>query len=154
MMVIKCELLSTGDDMRRMNVFSQAKQIGLHIPDSEILERMNWGTPEVLEQKWLKEQLTNMALSMFQKTQDAQLQMMVSQQQAQMQMQMQQAQMQQQQQEAMAAQQPQGMSPPEQMGGSPMISNANGIGNNPNQGGTPPAMSAPEMTRTATQRPQ
>ena len=34
-----------------------------------------------------------------------------------------------------------------------MIENADGMANNPNAGGLPPAMSAPQMTRTATQRP-
>jgi predicted lipid carrier protein YhbT len=152
-MIIKCELLASGDELRRMNVFSQAKQIGLHVPDSEILERMNWGTPEALEQKWMKEQIQNMALTMFQKQQDAQLQMMVSQQQMQMQMQAQQAQQQAQMQAQQQAQQPpQGMSPPEQMGGAQMM--PGGMANDPNQGGLPPAMSNPQETRTQTQRPQ
>ena len=148
-MVIQCELLSvnTSDEMQRMNVFSQAVQIGLPISKGEIAERMGWGEQDVLKQDWLKEKIEEIALAMFQKTQDAQLEMMVQQQQLAMQAQMQA------QQQAQPPQGPQGMVPPEQMGGQPMIENADGMANNPNAGGLPPAMSAPQMTRTATQRP-
>jgi hypothetical protein len=142
-MLILCELLtaSPGDEMQRMNVFQTAKQVGLHIPDSEILERMNWGSPEVLEQQWLKEQIANLALQQFQKMQDMQLQMMASQMQAAMQQQM------------MAAQAPaQGQPPPDQMGGAQMM--PGGEANNPGGGGLPPAMSSPQETQTQTRAPQ
>jgi len=142
-MIIQCELLAanTSDEMQRMNVFSQAKQIGLHIPDSEILERMNWGSPEVLEAQWVKEQINNMALAQFQKMQDMQLQMMASQMQQAMQAQM------------MGAQaQAQGQPPPDQMGCAQMM--PGGQGNNPAAGGLPPAMSSPNETQTQTRAPQ
>lgn len=143
-MIILCELLPTspGDDLQRMNVFSQAKQIGLHVPDSEILERMNWGSPEDLEQKWMKEQINNTAFEMFKQMQALQLQMMATQFQQQQQAQMMAAQQQQQ-----GAQVP----PPEQMGGAQMM--PGGPGNNPNQGGLPAAMSSPQETQTQTRSP-
>jgi hypothetical protein len=145
-MIIQCELLptNTSDEMQRMNVFSQAVQIGLPISKAEIVERMGWGEAEIAKQDWLKEQIESMALANFQKMQDLQLQMMSAQMQSQMQMQ-QQVQMQ-----AMAQEQ-QGMVPPEQMGGSEMM--PEGQANNPAMMGNVPAQSAPSMTQTATRRP-
>jgi hypothetical protein len=151
-LVIQCELLSNTptDEMQRMNVFSQAVQIGLPLPKKQIVERMDWGEGDVLQQEWEREQISGMALAQFQKQLDAQLQMQVQAQTMQMQMQAQQAQMQAQ---AQAQAQPQpGMSPPEQMGGAQMM--PGGMANDPNQGGLPPAMSDPNETRTMTQRPQ
>lgn len=150
-MVIQCELLSTNpsDEMQRMNVYSQAVQIGLPLAKKQIVERMGWGEGDVLEADWLKEKIQEMALASFQQMQQMQLQQMAQAQQ----MQAQQAQAAQ----AQAAQQQQGgggMSPPEQMGGSQMFDNASGGGFNPNQGGNSPMMAAPQMTRTATQGPQ
>lgn len=145
-MVIQCELLSTSpsDEMQRMNVFSQAKQIGIPISGKQIVERMGWGDGDVVSQDWLKEKIEEMALASFQKWQDGQLQITL-------------------QQMMTAAQKPPepptggtpspaGTPPPEQMGGAQMM--PGGIGNDPNQGGVPPAMSSPQETRTMTQRPQ
>jgi hypothetical protein len=152
-MVVQCELLSItpSDEMQRMNVFSQAVQLGLPISKGDIVERMGWGEADVMKQDWLKEQIEQMALANFQKLQDLQLQMQQQQAQMAMQMQAQQAQMQMQQQQA--PQGPQGMVPPEQMGGGGEGMIPGGQMNNPN-GALPPAMSAPQMTRSATQGPQ
>ncbi len=154
-MVIKCELLSTNtsDEMQRMNVFSQAKQLNLPISSADIVERMGWGEADVLKADWMKEQIEMNALQTFLKMQDPEFKMKF----AQFQQQMQAAQMQQEQmaQQAQAAQQqgpPQGPpGPPAQMGGAQMM--PGGMGNDPNQGGLPPAMSDPNETRTQTQRP-
>jgi hypothetical protein len=152
-MVVQCELLSItpSDEMQRMNVFSQAVQLGLPISKGDIVERMGWGEADVMKQDWLKEQIEQMALANFQKLQDLQLQMQQQQAQMAMQMQAQQTQMQMQQQQA--PQGPQGMVPPEQMGGGGEDMIPGGQMNNPN-GALPPAMSAPQMTRSATQGPQ
>lgn len=144
-MIIQCELLSTNtsDELQRMNVFSQAVQIGLPISKGDIVERMGWGEQDVMKQDWIKEKMEEIALSTFQKMQDLQLQQMAAQAQQAMQMQ---------QQAAMAAQnQPQGMPPPEQMGGANMM--PGGDMNNPNAGGMPAAMSSPQETQTQTRRP-
>jgi hypothetical protein len=145
-MIIQCELLTTNtsDEMQRMNVFSQAIQIGLPISKKEVAERMGWGNADVLEQDWLKEKMQEIALQMYQKQKDAELQLMMSQQQMQMQMAAKQAQMAQ-------PQGPQGQVPPEQMGGANMM--PGGMGNDPNQGGMPAAMSSPQETQTQTRRP-
>jgi hypothetical protein len=137
-MLIQCELLTTNtsDEMQRMNVFSQAVQIGLPISKGEIAERMGWGQQDVLKQDWMKEKIEEIALSMFQKMQDAQLTMMV--------------------QKMMQPPPPppQGVPPPEQMGGGGEGMIPGGAANDTNQGGLPSAMSAPQMTRTATEGPQ
>lgn len=150
-MIIQCELLptNTSDEMQRMNVFSQAVQIGLPISKGDIVERMGWGEADIAKQDWLKEQLEQMALANFQKMQDMQLQM--QQQQAMMAMQMQQQQAQMQMQQQAAPQGPPGQVPPEQMGGSEMM--PGGGANNPAMGGNVPAQSAPGMTQTVTRRP-
>lgn len=153
-MIIQCELMTTnpGDELQRMNMYSQAIQIGLPITKAEIAERMGWGNSETLKQDWLKEKMEEIALAMYQKQKDAELTMQV--QQAQMQMQMQ-AQMQQQaaamQGQTPAPEGPGGMVPPEQMGGANMM--PGGIGNDPNQGGQPAAMSSPYETQTQTRQP-
>lgn len=137
-MLIQCELLTTNtsDEMQRMNVFSQAVQIGLPISKGDIVERMGWGEQDVMKQDWMKEKIEEIALAMFQKMQDAQLTMMV--------------------QKMMQPPPPppQGTPPPEQMGGGGEGMIPGGMANDTNQGGLPPAMSAPQMTRTATQGPQ
>jgi hypothetical protein len=157
-MIIQCELMTTNtqDELQRMNVYSQAKQMGLPLPNAEILERMGWGNADALKQDWLKEQMEAIALAMYQKQKDAELSMQVQQKQMEMQMAAQQAQMQQQQAamqgQTPAPQGPGGMVPPEQMGGANMM--PGGIGNDPNMGGQPAAMSSPQETQTQTRRPQ
>src|SRR5690349_862865 len=80
-MLIQCELLTTNtsDEMQRMNVFSQAVQIGLPISKAEIAERMGWGAADVLVQDWLKEKMQEIALASFQKMEDLKIQMMAQQ---------------------------------------------------------------------------
>jgi hypothetical protein len=157
-MIIQCELQTTHsqDELQRMNVFSQAKQLGLPMPNAEILERMGWGNAEALKGDWLKEQMEAIALQMYQKQKDAELTMQVQQAQMQMQMQAQQAQMQAQQAQMQgqtpAPEGPGGMVPPDQGGGAQMM--PGGMGNDPNQGGIPAAMSDPNETQTSTRRPQ
>jgi hypothetical protein len=145
-MLIQCELLTTNtsDEMQRMNVFSQAVQIGLPISKAEIAERMGWGASDVLVQDWLKEKMQEIALASFQKMEDLKIQIMA-----------QQATLAQ---SASAGVQPpqpppggQGVPPPDQMGGAQMM--PGGDANNPNGGGMPPAMSSPQETQTQTQRP-
>lgn len=142
-MVIQCELLSITptDEMQRMNVFSQAVQMGIPISLAEIAERMGWGEGDILKADWLKEQIERMALANFQKMQDLQLQMMVQQMQAQ------------QQQAAMAAQQPPPSTPPppEQMGGANMMPEGSGF--DTGSGGTSPMAANPTETQTMTRRP-
>jgi hypothetical protein len=156
-MIILCELTTTnkGDELQRMNMFSQAKQMGLPVPNSEILERMGWGNADALKEDWLKEQMEQIALAMYQKQKDAELTMQVQQAQMQMQMAAQQAQMQQQQAamqgQTPAPEGPPGMVPPDQGGGAQMM--PGGIGNDVNQGGIPAAMSSPQETQTQTRRP-
>lgn len=138
-MVIQCELLSNtpSDEMQRMNVYSQAVQIGLPIPKKQIVERMDWGEGDVLEQDWLKEQVQQMALANFSEYQKGLMTMML-----------------QQMMQPPAPPPPAGgMSPPEQMGGAAEGMMPEGIGADPNMQGAPPAMGAPSMTQTATRRP-
>jgi hypothetical protein len=156
-MVIKCELLSTNtsDEMQRMNVFSQAKQLNLPISSADIVERMGWGEADVLKADWQKEQIEMNAMQIFMKMQDPEFKMKMMQFQQQMQAMQQQQEQMAQQQQAMQGGPPPGAPgstpPPEQMGGAQMM--PGGIGNDPNQGGLPPAMSDPNETRTQTQRP-
>jgi hypothetical protein len=153
-MLVQCELMTTNtqDELQRMNVFSQAKQMGLPMPNSEILERMGWGNADALKADWIKEQMEQIALAMYQKGKDAELTMQMQQAQTQMQMQAQQAQMQMQQQAPPPAPQgPGGMVPPDQGGGAQMM--PGGMGNDPNMGGQPAAMSSPQETQTQTRRP-
>jgi hypothetical protein len=156
-MVIQCELLSNtpSDEMQRMNVYSQAVQIGLPIPKKQIVERMDWGEGDVLEADYLKEKIQEIALGVFGKMQEGQVEMLLQQMQQQMQNQ----------QSAISNQQSQpppqalppggqaGMPPPEQMGGAAEGMMPEGAANDPNAGGAPPAMGAPQMTQTATRRP-
>ena len=153
-LVIVCELMANnpGDDMQRMNVYSQAIQLGLPIPKTEVVERMGWGSGDVMKEDWLKEKMEEMALQNLQKKLDAQLQLEIQQKQ----MELQQAQQAQQnaQQGAVQPQGQPGVSPPQQgPGGNPAFDMAQGgAGFDPNQGGTPPAMSAPDQTQTATRQ--
>jgi hypothetical protein len=157
-MIIQCELLTTNtsDELQRMNVFSQAVQIGLPITKAEIAERMGWGNSEVLKQDWLKEKMEEIALTMYQKQKDLELQMTGEQKRMEIQMAAEQARLAQAQ-GAQPGQQPapegpEGMVPPEQMGGAQMMPGGQGF--DPNQQGLPPAMADPNETRTQTQRPQ
>src|SRR5688572_14922397 len=148
-MVIQCELLSNApsDEMQRMNVYSQAVQIGLPIPKKQIVERMDWGEGDVLEADWIKEQVQQMALANFQKRMEGMTEIELAQ--------LMQATQQPPPQAAPPPQALAGMSPPEQMnsGAAPgMI--PEGMGNDPAMQGTPPAMSAPQMTTMETRRPQ
>lgn len=141
-LVITCELIpnTPNDKMQLVNMYSTLKQNGAQIAWGELLERLQLGVPEVLEQGWVDEQLKNAALQDFIAKIQAKTQLEVEAQQMQMQMEAQQAQMQQQQQ----AQAPQQGNPNQ---GQPVM--PGGQMNNPAMQGTPPAMSAPEMTRTA-----
>ncbi len=145
-LVILCELLSNnpGDDMQKINVFSQAKQLDIRIPDSLVVEKMGWGDEQVMAEDWLKEKLERMAFELFQKQQAGKLDI-----------ELQQAMLQAQQAAQPQPQQPPaGMSPPQEgAGGQPALDMAQGAGFDPNQGGMPPATAAPMMTQTATRSP-
>lgn len=142
-MQVTCELLSAAptDKQAMVNMITTLKQAGAQISWGEGLERLGFGNKEILKQDWLKEQMENLALSFYGKQKDAELQLQMAQ--------AQQA-MAQQQQEMMAMQQP--PMPPEQSGAmanpntqDPMMQG--GMMNDPNQGGMPPIMEAPGMTR-------
>jgi hypothetical protein len=141
LLVIQCELMSNnpGDEMTRMNVFSQAKQLDLPVPDGFIVEKMGWGQEEVMKADWLKEKIEKLALALYQKSKELEVEM----------------QAQQMAQAAMQPQQPpQGVSPPQEGAGQqPALAAAGGQGFDPNQGGNPPATAAPMMTQTATRSP-
>ncbi|MCP4139169.1 MAG: hypothetical protein GY755_02570, partial [Chloroflexi bacterium] len=106
---------------------------------------LGYGNPEVLSERWQKEQLDDASVAIFIEKQRAQAQMEVQMQQQQMQMAMQQ-QMQQQQQP-----QPQGIPNPSngrpQAGTPPSENTANGQGFNAAEQGTPNQISDPGNTR-------
>ena len=146
---IICELMANTptDDMQRWNMFSGMLQTGLKIPQSEIVERLEMGDPNVLKQEFFKEKVEDMAFQLFQQQKQMELQM--QQQQAQQAMQQQQAQ------QAQAAQAQQGgggMVPPDQGGGSPSFDQTQGQGYDPNQGGSSPMEAAPSQTQSYTKR--
>ena len=143
---IICELMANTptDDMQRWNMFSGMLQTGLKIPQSEIVERLEMGDPNVLKQEFFKEKVEDMAFQLFQQQKQMELQM--QQQQAQQAMQQQQAQ----QAQAAQAQQGGGMVPPDQGGGSPSFDQTQGQGYDPNQGGSSPMEAAPSQTQTVT----
>ena len=158
---ITCELIpnTPTDKMQLVNMYSSLKQAGAQIAWGELLERLGMGTPEVLKQDWMQEQMESVALSNFVEELKAQVQLKIQAAQTQMQMglqmQQQQAQMAQQQQQAQMQQaqamQEQAMSPEQSgaMGNSPTGDAVmpEGQMNNPAAGGMPPMQSAAGMTR-------
>jgi len=161
---IACELIANTptDKMQQVNMYSSLKQAGAQIGWGELLERLGMGNPEVLKQDWMTEQLENVAMQNFVEELKAKLQLQIQAQTMQMQSQLQQQQMAQQQQMQMeqqaqqaAMQAPQGApqsAMPQGQGGAPIPPGGDavipgGATNDPNQGGTPPMMSAPGMTQ-------
>lgn len=114
------------------NMITQLIQAGMEIPNSEFMERLGYGNPQALKERWQEEQVEKAALQNFVAQQQAETQLKVEQAQLAMQM------------EAQAAQQP--PAPQQQGGGQPMIPGGQGF--NPAAGGSPPAQAAPPMTRT------
>jgi hypothetical protein len=143
-LIIRCEILDNAptDDMQRWNIFSGMKQMGLHIPDSEFIERTGMGDPETLEARWLDEQALNLAWQVFSQKKMAEMQMQVQQQ----------AQAAQQEAMAAAAQQAQGQSPPQQGQTQPAFDGTQGQGFDPSRGGSSPAEALPSLTQTATRQ--
>jgi hypothetical protein len=143
-LIIRCEILDNAptDDMQRWNIFSGMKQMGLHIPDSEFIERTGMGDPETLEARWLDEQALNLAWQVFSQKKMAEMQMQVQQQ----------AQAAQQEAMAAAAGQAQGQSPPQQGQTQPAFDGTQGQGFDPSRGGSSPAEALPSLTQTATRQ--
>lgn len=116
------------DKTQLTNQALQLKQGGFPIPDEEAIERLGYGNPEALKARWQKEQIENKALANFFAMLDGQTQIML-------------------QNAAMAmAQQQQMQQQPQQAPAPPIMPEGQAV--NPAQGGMPPAMAAPEMTRT------
>lgn len=138
---ISCELIANtpSDKMQMVNMYSSLKQAGAQIGWGELLERLGLGTPEVLKQDWMTEQMEGVALQNFIEQLKAQQQMQVQAQQMQMQQAMQQEQAVQQQAMQQQAQ------PPQQPQGDPVI--PDGSLNDTSQGGMSTMQSAPGMTR-------
>jgi hypothetical protein len=147
-LAIYCELLANTptDDMQRWNMYAGMLQQGLKIPQSEIVERMELGNPEQLEERFWKEKVRELGHQLFEQQKVMELQ--------QMQIQMQQeAQMQQQAAMQSAAQaQPQGQVPPEEGVSQPAFDQTQGQGFDPSQGGSSPAEAAPQMSQTQTRQ--
>lgn len=145
-MVVTCELMGNTptDEMQKVNMYMQLRQANMPIPASEYVERLGMGAPEVLKQKWLNEKIEEAALNIFVQNQTAMAQLKIDEIKMQMQSAMEQQQMQQQAeaQNAMA-----GQVPPQQGVDQPMTQGMEGM--NPAEGGPPPAMAAPQATRTA-----
>jgi hypothetical protein len=143
-LIIRCEILDNAptDDMQRWNIFSGMKQMGLHIPDSEFIERTGMGDPETLEARWLDEQALNLAWQVFSQKKMAEMQMQVQQQ----------AQAAQQEAMAAAAGHAQGQSPPQQGQTQPAFDGTQGQGFDPSRGGSSPAEALPSLTQTATRQ--
>lgn len=155
---ISCELIANSptDKMQLVNMYSSLKQAGAQVGWGELLERLGMGTPEVLKADWLKEQLEGVAMQNFVKDLEAKQQMQIQAATMQMQSQLQQEQAAQQAalqqaQQAQAAQMAQAQAPQGQPGQSPIPQGdaviPGGQMNDTAQGGTPPMMSAPGMTR-------
>lgn len=127
---IECKLIANTptNKMQLVNMAVQMKQAGLQVPDEEHIEKLGFGNPEALQERWFEEQTTLLAFQMFTEEQKAALQMMIAQKQAEMQMQMQNA-----------ALEASGQANPDQ--GQPVI--PGGEGANTNNGGMPGVMSAP-----------
>ena len=120
------------DKMQLVNMAKMLKESGFPIPDEEHMERLGFGNPEALKDRWFVEQAEALAFTLWGEEQKAQLQMMIQQKQAQMQDEAQ----------ARMAQQNAPEGPPAIPGGE---------GFSPNQGGSAPAEAAPQMTQTAIQ---
>lgn len=121
------------DKMQLVNMAVQLKQAGFRIPDSEAIERLGYGNPEALAERWAQEQMEQTALQQFIKERDAELQ--VQTQAAIMQLQLQ------------SQGQPPQEQPPQQQGQAPVMPGGQGM--NPAMGGSSPMEAAPDMTRTA-----
>lgn len=145
-MQIECKLLSAAptDKQQMVNMAVTLRQAGDTIPWDEINETLGYSNPTFLKNKFYDEQIEQLALKTFADKQALAVQLEGQAATMQMQMEQQQAQMQ---------AQAQAM-PPEQSGamanpatGDPALANAGGAQNDPNQGGQPPIMAAPGMTR-------
>lgn len=68
--------------MQLVNMAKMLKDGGFRIPDSELIERLGYGNPEALSDRWFEEQAEALAFSMFTEEEKAKLQMMVQQKQA------------------------------------------------------------------------
>jgi len=153
---IQCKILANNptDVLQLVNQISMLKQSGVRIPDTEFVEQLDMGDPEMLGELYEAQEVRTATLQSAVKTivQEAdqimaqfqmQLQMQMAEFQAGMQQQMQQAQMAQQAQ----TQQTQGATAPE--GGSPLPSDQamSGQGFNAGQGGMAPQAANPEITQ-------
>jgi hypothetical protein len=143
-LMIRCEILANAptDEMQRWNMYAGMLQSGFRIPQSEIMERMDFSNPEQLEERFRKEKLRDLAQQLFEQEKVLELQMK----QAQMQQEAQ-AQQQAQMQAASQAEQ-QGQVPPEQGVSQPAFDQTQGQGFDPSRMGSSPAEAAPQLTQT------
>jgi hypothetical protein len=139
-MIISCELLSNSptDKQQLVNMYVTLKQAGAQVAWTELLERLGLGNPEQNKKMWLDEQLENAAMQNFvaEMQQAVQLKAQAAQMQMQSQMQM----------EQMQAQQMQNIPATDAI-------NPEGANFDPNQGGQPPMMAEPGMTRNNVRNP-
>ena len=132
------------DRMQLVNMALQLKQAGFPIPDAEHMERLGYGNPDALAERWEDEQIQRMALKNFDAQQQAKLQLQMQEAQQQMQMQAQQAL-----QSSLIPPQPGRPNPATNPQTPPVMPEGQGF--NPAQGGQPPAEAAPQMTQTMIQ---
>jgi hypothetical protein len=147
-LAIYCELLANTptDDMQRWNMYAGMLQQGLKIPQSEIVERMELGNPEQLEERFWKEKIRELGHQLFEQGKVLELQQKAAQMQ-------QEAAAQQQAIMASAAQaEGKGEAPPEEGVSNPAFDQTNGDGFDPSQGGSSPAEAAPQMSQTQTRQ--
>lgn len=135
---ITCELIpnTPTDKMQLVNMFATLKNAGAQIPWSEVIERLSFGFPEPLRERWQDEQVQLLALELFSEKMKGQVGLELQQIQGQLQMSLQQ--------EAMANQ-PQGQ---------PVQGQSQGQGFDTAQGGSSGAEMAPQMTQTAARQAQ
>lgn len=145
---IKCQIdgNSPTDLMSIVNQITMMKQAGVRIPDSEYIEKLGMGDPEILGEEYEKQEIRTAELQNSIKTivQEADMAMAKFQSDLQMQAQMM---MQQMQQQMAQAQQMQGAEPVQQ--GQPMPSDQalSGQGFNAGMGGQAPQAANPELTQ-------
>ncbi|MFA6213494.1 MAG: hypothetical protein WC714_28920 [Candidatus Obscuribacterales bacterium] len=147
---VSAELLpnTPTDKMSIMNIIAQLVDRQAPIPWSEHLEKLGYKNPEAMKDRWTDDQMFMFALKNFSQQQDAALQLQMREAEAKIAEKARVAAVQNSpmSQEANPQNQAKGMPTP------PVI--PGGQSNNPAQGGASPAMSAPEMTRSATEQPQ
>lgn len=148
-LLIEVELSSKQDKVQAANRVTMLKQSGFEIPDAELLEELGFEDPELLSSRWKEQQLRAAALQNLITKLQGQVNLELKAQEMQIQMQAQQAQ---QQQQMQAQQPPQDPNAQGEMGQTAnpaqgLPSTPQGQGFDGANGGTPPMMAEPGMTR-------